>query len=129
MYKNHPVNLARHELTYLYKMTLYPINNMILVLYTKAELSFTPLGKPASRPGPGASPPIAHLGSHSREQAPKNTTKWPFKWCLKPPRCCLMLQIFRGLMPKEKGIQTFKFSSLVSSRTSILCNFVPWSFY
>ena len=25
----------------------------------------------------------AHLGSHSREQVPKNTTKYSFKWCLK----------------------------------------------
>ena len=38
----------------------------------------------------------ANLGSHSREQAPQNTTKLPLKWCLKPPTCCPMLQIFRG---------------------------------
>ena len=27
------------------------------------------------------------------------------------------------------GIKTFEFSSLVSSKIAILCNFVPWSFY
>ena len=38
----------------------------------------------------------AHLGSHSREQALRNTTKKTIKWCLKPPTCCPLLQIFRG---------------------------------
>ena len=38
----------------------------------------------------------AHLGSHSREEALKNTTKYPFKWGLNPPTCCPMLRIFRG---------------------------------
>ena len=71
----------------------------------------------------------AHLGSHSREQAPKNITKYPFKWYLKQPTCCRMLQIFMVKVPKEKGIKTFQFSSLIYSKAIILCNFVPWSFY
>ena len=40
-----------------------------------------------------------------------------------------MLRIFRGYMPKEKSIKTFQFSLLVSSKTTILCYFVPWIFY
>ena len=40
------------------------------------------------------------MGSHSREKAPKNTTKYTFKWCLKTLTLCLVLQIFRGLLPQ-----------------------------